>query len=172
MKQLLLITLVIFSCNQKKSATTNNPAETQSLKIDTLKVDVNLLSNMEKQLLNNIDTIASMIDAKSRLVRSVKSTVVQNNLETKIQYDGYSEIEGGVVNKIVSIGVNEKQKLVYVYYYVNGELLKSTSEIKDFDPFYSSIYFFNEKVYKPSELSLNSIKATKAQSELLLTQFR
>ena len=100
MKQLLLITLVIFSCNQKKSATTNNPAETQSLKINTLKVDVNLLSNMEKQLLNNIDTIASMIDAKSRLVRSVKSTVVQNNLETKIQYDGYSEIEGGVVTRL------------------------------------------------------------------------
>ena len=172
MKKLLLICLVIISCKSKSQVgVKDQPAETK--KVDTLKVDQSLLSNDEKKYLKSIDSISLSIDSKNQFVRSVSAKTTQNNIESEVRLDGFSEIEGGKINKIIASVKNQKQDILYYYYYLNGKVIKIASDVRDYPPFYSAIYYQGDSIYKPKELSDRSAEAVKAQSVVfLLTYFK
>jgi hypothetical protein len=172
MKKLLLICLVIFSCKTKiQERIKDQSAETK--KVDTLKVDQSLFSDNEKQYLKTIDSLASAIDSENQFVRSVNARTTLNNIESEIKLDGYSETEGGIVNKLVASVKNQKQDIIYRYYYLNGKTVKVASDVRDYPPFYSSVYFQEDNIFKPKELSIHSAEAARAQSaSLLLTYFK
>jgi hypothetical protein len=172
MQKLLFIwLLIIVSCkNKHHTALKDSPSENFS--VDSLKVDLKTLLNEEKDYLIHTDSIATLIDIRNKFKKSKTAKSLQNNLETEILYDGFSEQEGSTINKVTATAVNSKQKLIYEYYYLEGSFIKGVTNIIDDKPFYSAIYFDGDKIYKPKELSLNTAQAMKAQSFLLINFFK
>ena len=140
--------------------------------MDTLKVNLDSLSDEQKKYLVHIDSIATLIDSQSIFKKSKAGKMTMDNIETEVRYDGFCEEEGGEINKAIGYARDSNRKFVFKYYYLNGLLIKYVIEILDHDPLCSIMYFDGNKVYKPKGISLNQATSVKAQSILFLNFFK
>ena len=172
MKRLLLICLICVSCKSKSQQVINDQLKKDN-KVDSLKVDQSLLSENEREYLKSIDSISLSIDSRNQAIRSVNAKVTKDNIESEVKLDGYSETDGGKVNKVVAFIKDKKRDMVYFFYYLEGKVVKIASDARDNPPFYAVIYYRGDSIYKPKELSDRSTEAVKAQSVVfLLTYFK
>lgn len=162
MKRLLVIFLLAIFCKSKGQ---DGIRDTSIIinRIDTLKIDERLLSNIEKQYLKTVDSLTAAIDSKSIFTQTIKNE--------RGQIDGYSEKQNGIVNKIIASGKSIEHDVVYSYYYLDEKVVKVTSLEKFYPPFCSTIYFLGDKAIIPPQLSQRSADAVKIQSVQFLILF-
>ena len=172
MKKLLLICFIVISCKSKSQQAIKEPPA-NTYRVDSLRVDLSLLSENEREYLKRIDSLSLSIDLRNQAIRSVNAKVTKGNIESEVKLDGYSETEGGKVNKVVAFIKDKKRDMVYYFYYLDGKVVKIASDARDNPPFYAVTYYRGDSIYKPKELSDRSAEAVKAQSVVfLLTYFK
>lgn len=170
MRKLLLILLFLSACKEPSSE--KKVAKVEGNTVKSLPIEESGISQHDQKFIAYADNVTKDIDNNSKSVKTLDTTVVYKGLPTDIRYIIHVLMGSKEIGKIASYGSNKKQKLIYIYYYSNGEVIKSMTKIIDDDPFECSVYYQPDRAIAPKGISQRAANTTRNQAKLFFEFFK